>query len=174
VQAQIERQLAPYHEALTLLQTIPGVSATSAAAILAEIGVDMTRFPSAKHLAAWAGLCPGNKQSGGKRLQAGTHAGNRWLRGVFGEVAWAVSHTKDNYLVAHFQRIARRRGKFKAVIALAHTVLVIIYHLLQDHRPYSDLGADYFDRLETARIERYHVRRLEHLGYTVTLARGGA
>jgi transposase len=134
----------------------------------------MTRFPSAKHLASWAGLCPGNKQSGGKRLQAGTNAGNRWLRGVFGEVAWAVSHTKDNYLVAHFQRIARRRGKFKAVIALAHSVLVIIYHMLQDHRPYSDLGADYFDRLESARIERYHVRRLEHLGYTVTLARGVA
>src|SRR5262249_16953763 len=103
VQAQIERQLAPYQEALRLLQTIPGGSATSAAAIIAEIGVDMSRFPSAKHLASWAGLCPGNKQSGGKRLHAGTNAGNRWLRRVFGEVAWAVSHTKDTYLVAHFQ-----------------------------------------------------------------------
>jgi transposase len=170
VQAQIERQLAPYQDALALLQTIPGISGTSAAAIIAEIGVDMTRFPSAKHLASWAGLCPGNKQSGGKRLQAGTIQGNRWLRGVFGEVAWAVSHTKDNYLVAHFQRITRRRGKYKAVIALAHTILVIIYHVLQDQRPYTDLGADYFDRLETARNERYHVRRLEQLGYTVTLA----
>lgn len=170
VQAQIERQLAPYAEALALLQTIPGISATSAAAIIAEIGVDMSRFPSAKHLASWAGLCPGNKQSGGKRLQAGTNPGNRWLRGVFGEVAWAVSHTKNNYLVAQFQRITRRRGTYKAVIALAHTVLVMIYHVLQDQRPYTDLGADYFDRLEAARIERYHVRRLEQLGYTVTLA----
>jgi transposase len=86
------------------------MSATSAAAIIAEIGVDMRRFPTANHLASWAGLCPGNKQSGGKRFQARTTAGNRWLRGVFGEVAWAVSHTKENYLVAHFQRIARRRG----------------------------------------------------------------
>lgn len=111
VQTQIVRQLAPYQEAMTLLQTIPGVSATSAAAIIAEIGVEMSHFPSAKHLASWAGLCPGNKQSGGKRLQAGTNRGNRWLRGVFGEVAWAVSHTKDHYLVAHFQRITRRRGK---------------------------------------------------------------
>jgi transposase len=169
VQMQIERQLEPYHEAMELLQTIPGISATSAAAIIAEIGVDMTRFPSAKHLASWAGLCPGNKQSGGRRLQAGTNPGNRWLRGVFGEVAWVVSHTKDNYLVAQFRRIARRRGKYKAVIALAHTILVIIYHLLQDRRPYSDLGSDYFDRLQTVRVERYHVRRLEQLGYSVTL-----
>src|SRR5262249_13385002 len=130
----------------------------------------MTRFPSAKHLASWAGMCPGNKQSGGKRLPAGTTQGHRWLRGVFGEVAWAVSHTKENYLVAHFQRMTRRRGKHEAVIALAHPILVIIYHVMRDQRPYPDLGADYFDRLETARIERYHVRRLEQLGHTVTLA----
>jgi transposase len=170
VQTQLEHQLVPYAEAMTLLQTIPGISATSAAAIIAEIGIDMSRFPSAKHLASWAGLCPGNKQSGGKRLQAGTNAGNRWLRGTFGEVAWVVSHTKDNYLVAQFRRLAHRRGKYKAVIALAHTILVIIYHVLRDKRPYTDLGADYFDRLETARVERYHVRRLEQLGYSVTLA----
>jgi len=170
VQTQLEHQLAPYAEAMALLQTIPGISATSAAAIIAEIGVDMSQFPSAKHLASWAGLCPGNKQSGGKRLQAGTNPGNRWLRGTFGEVAWVVSHTKDNYLVAQFRRLAHRRGKYKAVIALAHTILVIIYHVLRDKRPYTDLGADYFDRLETARVERYHVRRLEQLGYTVTLA----
>ena len=140
VQARIERQLAPFEEALALLQTIPGISATSAAAIVAEIGVDMTCFPSAKHLASWAGLCPGNKQSGGRRLQAGTNRGNRWLRAVFGEVAWVVSHTKDNYLVAQFRRLARRRGKYKAVLALAHTLLVIIYHVLRDHRPYTDWG----------------------------------
>src|SRR5690348_18170473 len=121
----------------------------------------MSRFPSAKHLASWAGLCPGNKQSGGKRRQTGTNAGNRWLRGTCGDVAGGVSHTKDNYLVAQFRRLAHRRGKSKAVIALAHTILVIIYYVLRDTRPSTDLGADYFDRLETARVERYHVRRLE-------------
>jgi transposase len=169
VHAQIEHQLVPFQEERALLQTIPGISATSAAAIIAEIGVDMTRFPSAKHLASWAGLCPGNKQSGGRRLQAGTNRGNRWLRAAFGEVAWVVSHTKDNYLVAQFRRLARRRGKYKAVIALAHTILVIIYHVLRDHRPYTDLGSDYFDRLQSVRVERYHVRRLEQLGYSVSL-----
>jgi transposase len=174
VQAQLDQHLAPYHEAMELLQTIPGISALSAAAILAEIGVDMTCFPSAKHLASWAGVCPGNKQSGGRRLQAGTSPGNRWLRGVLGEVAWAISRTKENYLVAQYQRMARRRGKYKAIIAVAHTVLTIIYHLLSDQQPYSDLGADYFDKLETARLERHHVRRLEQLGYSVTLTPASA
>lgn len=174
VQAQIDYQLAPYQEAVDLLQTIPSISALSASAIVAEIGVDMSCFPSAKHLASWAGVCPGNKQSGGKRLQAGISPGNRWLRGALGEVAWAISRTKENYLVAQYQRIARRRGKYKAIIALAHTVLTIICHLLSDKQPYSDLGADYFDKLETSRLERHHVRRLEQLGYSVTLTPASA
>jgi transposase len=157
----LDQQLAPYHEAMELLQTIPGISALSAAAILAEIGVDMTCFPSAKHLASWAGVCPGNKQSGGKRLQAGISPGNRWLRGALGEVAWAISRTKENYLVAQYQRIARRRGTYNAIIALAHTVLTIMYHLVSENQPYSDLGADSFDKLETVRLERHPVRRLE-------------
>ena len=170
VQARIERHLMPYEEALTLVQTIPGIRATSAAAILAEIGTDMTRFPSAKHLASWAGLCPGNKQSGGRRLQAATNRGNRWLRAVFGEVVWAVRHTKDNDLVAQYRRLARRRGVHKAVLAVAYTLIVVIYHVLRDHRPYADLGGDYFDRLDASRTERYHVHRSEQLGYSVTLA----
>jgi transposase len=169
VEGEITQRLHPYADAMRLLQTIPGINKTVAAAIIAEIGVDMSRFPSAKHLASWAGLCPGNKQSGGKRLQAPANEGNRWLRGMLGEVVWTITHTKDNYLVAQYQRLVRRRGKYKAIVAVAHTVLVIIYHLLRDQQPYTDLGADYFDRLDTARIERHHVRRLEQLGYTVTL-----
>lgn len=170
--AEIEHHLAPsqeVQEAIRLLQTLPGIHQTAAAAIVAEIGVDMSCFPSAKHLASWSGLCPGNKQSGGKRLREGITAGNPWLRGILGEVVWAISHTRDNYLVAHFRRLAKRRGVHKAAVALAHSVLVIIYHMLRDHKPYRDLGADYFDRIDTARLQRHHVRRLEQLGYTVTL-----
>ena len=169
VQAEIDQRLQSYAEAMTGLQSIPGVNRLAAAAIIAEIGVDMTRFPSARHLASWAGVCPGNKQSGGKRQQAGITEGDRWLRGTLGEVAWAIVHTKDNYLVAQYQRLVRRRGKYKAIVAVMHSVLVVIYHVLRDQQPYRDLGADYFDRLDTARIERHHVRRLEQLGYTVTL-----
>ena len=169
VQAEIERCLAPFGQAVALAQTLPGIAETAATAIIAELGTDMSRFASDKHLASWAGVCPGNKQSGGKRLSGATTHGNPYLRAVLGEVAWAISHTKDNYLSAQFHRIARRRGKQKAVMAVAHSVLVILYHMLKDNRPYSDLGADYFDQLDRTRIERHHVRRLEELGYTVTL-----
>jgi transposase len=100
VQAEIDQRLQPYTQAQTLLESIPGVNHLAAAMLIAELGVDMTRFPSARHLASWAGVCPGKKQSGGKRLTAGINEGDRWLRGTLGEVAWAIVHTKDNYLVA--------------------------------------------------------------------------
>jgi len=174
LQQEIEAQLAPFAEAVTLAQTIPGVAQTAAIALVAEIGTDMSRFPSAKHLASWAGVCPGNKQSGGKRLSGHTTPGNGWLRAVLGEVAWAISHTSGNYLSAQFHRLARRRGKQKAVLAVAHSVLVILYHVLRDHHPYSDLGADYFDQLDRARLERRYVHQLERLGYAVTLTPSAA
>ena len=166
---EIEQCLAPYAEAVALLHTLPAMGETSAAVIVAEIGVDMSRFPSAKHLASWAGVCPGNRQSGGKRLSGKTTQGNAWLRAVLGEVAWGLARTSDNYLSALFHRIARRRGKAKAIMAVSHSLLVIIYHMLREKRPYTDLGPDYFTHLDRARIERQHVRRLEQLGYTVTL-----
>jgi transposase len=169
LEAELARCLAPFEQAVALAQTLPGVAETAAAAIIAEVGIDMSRFPSARHLASWAGVCPGNKQSGGKRLSGATTKGNPYLRSVLAEVAWAISRTKDNYLAAQFHRIARRRGQQKAVMAVAHSVLIILYHMLRDGRPYTDLGAEYFERLEASRLERYHVRRLERLGYTVTL-----
>ncbi|HEV2457606.1 MAG TPA: IS110 family transposase [Ktedonobacterales bacterium] len=169
LEAEIEHSLAPFGQAVALAQTLPGIAATAASAIVADIGVDMSRFPSARHLASWAGVCPGNKQSGGKRLSGQTTKGNPYLRAVLAEVAWAISRTKDKYLAAQFHRIARRRGQQKAVMAVAHSVLVILYHMLRESRPYTDLGPDYFERLEASQSERYHVRRLERLGYTVTL-----
>lgn len=169
LQAEMESYFAPFEEAITLLQTIPGVSAIAAGALVAEIGDDMTRFPSAKHLASWAGVCPGNKQSGGKRLSGKTTKGNLWLRGVLGEVAWAAARTKATYFHAQYQRIARRRGKQKAIVAVAHSILTVIYCMLRDGVPYREMGAGYFETLDTVRIERHHVHRLEQLGYTVIL-----
>jgi transposase len=170
LQAEMEQYLHPFEEASELLQSMVGIDETAAASILAEIGTDMTRFASDKHLASWAGVCPGNKQSGGKRLSGKTTKGNPYLRAILFEVAWAIAHTKDNYLSAFYHRMARRHGKKKAIMALAHKVLVIIYHILRTKKPYSDLGADYFDQRDRGRIERHHIHRLEQLGYTVTLA----
>jgi transposase len=169
LQVAIAERLEVFEEAVALVQTIPGMGRASAATIVAEIGADMSRFPSAKHLASWAGICPGNRQSGGKRLSGHITKGNTWLRAVLGEVAWAIAHTSDNYLAAQYHRLARRRGKTRAIIAVAHSVLVIVYHLLRDRQPYTDLGVDHFDKLETARLERRHIHRLEQPGYTVTL-----
>jgi len=167
--AEIEAQLAPFAEAVALLETIPGVAEAAATAIVAEIGVDMSRFPSAKHLASWAGLCPGNKQSGGRRLSGKTTTGNVWLRAVLGEVAWSITHTSGNYLVTLYHRLARRRGKQKALVALAHSLLVSSYPMLRDHQPYRDLGPEHFDRLESTRHQHHYVHRLEQLGFAVTL-----
>src|SRR5579871_4398995 len=165
----IETHLTPFEEQVTLLQSIPGVQAKAAAVIVAEIGVEMDRFPSAKHLASWAGVCPGNRQSGGRRLSGSTTAGNPYLKAVLAEVAWAISRTKDNYLSAQYHRLARRIGHKKAIVALSHSVLTIIYHLLRTKQAYTDLGADYFDQLDTTRLQQHHIRRLEQLGFSVAL-----
>jgi transposase len=169
LQEEIDRRLGAFGAELALLRTIPGVGAVVAAAVLAELGPDMGRFPSAKHLASWAGLCPGNKQSGGKRLRSPTNRGNVWLRGILGEAAWASIKRRDTSFAAQFHRLARRRGRHKAAVAVAHSLLVVIYHVLRDRRPYHELGAGYFDALDAARLERHHVRRLEQLGYAVEL-----
>ncbi|HKV58098.1 MAG TPA: IS110 family transposase [Ktedonobacteraceae bacterium] len=166
---EIETRLAPYEPQLARLLQIPGIGRTAAGAILAEIGSDMSRFPSAKHLASWAGVAPGNKQSGGKRLRAATNKGNTHLRAVLAEVVWVISHTKDNYLSAQFHRLARRIGKKRAIVAVSHSLIVIIYHLLQANQDYHDLGPQFFATLDTQRQRDTAVRRLQALGYTVTL-----
>jgi transposase len=165
----IEIALAPVADAVALLQTIPCVGRITATGIVAEIGVDMSRFPSAHHLASWAGVCPGNKQSAGKRLGGKTTHGDTWLRALLGEVTWSLAHTSSSYLAAQYHRFARRIGKHKAVVAVSHSLLVIIYHLLASHSAYHDLGPGYFDSLENERLQRHYVRRLEQLGFAVTL-----
>jgi transposase len=169
VSAMIAQHLEAEQEAIALLDTIPGVSQRTAEILLAEIGTDMTRFPSAKHLASWAGMCPGHHESAGKHLSGKTRKGSRWLRQVLVEAAHVAAKTKQTYLAAQYQRIAARRGKKRALIALGHTILTIVYYLLTRKQPYQDLGTAYFDKLEQHRVQQRLVHRLERLGYQVSL-----
>ena len=152
------------------LDGIPGMNRTTIENVIAEIGVDMTIFPDEHHLASWCGLCPGNEESAGRRLRSRTRKGNRWLRRALAEAAWAASHVKDSYLPAQFRRLAARRGKKRALVAVGHSLLVVIYHVLKHNVEYRDLGPDYFDKLEPERLRRYLVMRLQRLGYDVTLS----
>jgi transposase len=159
----------PFAAAVEKLVTIPGIEERSAQNILAEIGVDMTVFPTEHHLASWAGMCPGQRESAGKRGSGRTRKGNQWLRTTLVQVAWAASHTKNTYLSALFHRLIGRRGKKRALVALGHAILVIVYHLLKNGVTYKELGRDYFDTLDAERLKRSLVRRLERLGLDVVL-----
>jgi transposase len=167
--AELEQRLADEGEAVALLETIPGVAQRTAEVLVAEIGTDMSRFPSAQHLASWAGMCPGNAESGGRRLSGRTRHGNAWLRRTLAEVANVASRTKGTYLAAQFRRIAARRGKSRAVVAVGHSVLVAIYHMLTRREPYRELGAQYFDEHERDHVQQRLVHRLQRLGFAVTL-----
>lgn len=151
------------------LDAIPGINITIIQAVIAEIGPNMSVFPDEHHLSSWSGICPGNEESAGKRLRSVTRHGNRWLRRALTEAVWAASHAKDSYLAAQYRRIAARRGKKRALLAVGHTLLVIMYHLLKHHLDYKDLGRDYFDRLQPERLRRYLVKRLEALRHEVIL-----
>jgi transposase len=158
-----------FAEALVLLDTIPGVNRRLAEIFLAEVGTDMSRFPDAHHLASWVGICPGNHQSAGKHLSGKTRKGDRWLRQALIEAAYGAMRTKDTYLSAQGKRLGVRRGKRRAVVAIGHSLLVIVYHVLKRKQPYQDLGSTYFDERDRTMVTRQSVRRLEQLGYTVTL-----
>jgi transposase len=165
----ISEHLHPYEQQIQRLSTIPGSKRRLAEVILAEIGPDMSRFPSARHLASWAGMCPGNHESAGKRFSGKTRRGSPWLRSALVEAAHAATHAKDSYLSAQYQRLALRRGSKKATIAVGHTLLVISYQLLSEGKDYQELGGQYFEDWDRQAIKKQLVRRLEKLGYEVKL-----
>jgi transposase len=168
--AEIVERLVPFEAAVTLWQTIPGVSDLVAQTMVAEIGPDMSRFPTAAHLAAWAGLAPASHESAGKRRPAGTRHGTRHVRDTLIEAARAAARTKGTFLSARYQRIARRRGPNKAAVAIAHSIIVSAHHMLTTGETYHDLGADFYDRhTDPARKIQRHLAELEAAGYTVTL-----
>jgi len=159
ISAELDQRLTAEPEAIVLLDTIPGVGPRAAEILIAEIGTDMSRFPRAKHLASWAGMCPGNQERGGKRLSGKTRKGRRWLRQRLVEMAHVASKTKNTSLAAQYRRIAARRGKKRALIAVGQTVLTSVYTMLTRQQPYQDLGAAYFDQRERHRVERRLVQR---------------
>lgn len=164
-----ENGALPFDEAVEILDTVPGIDTVSAQAIVAEIGTDMQQFPTPDHLASWAGMSPGNNESAGKRRSGKTTQGNRWLRRVLVQTAFAASSTKDTYLSAQFHRLTPRRGKKRAAVALGHSILVSIHCMLADHVSYKELGADYFDKRNPERLLRYYTRRIQDLGYKVNI-----
>jgi len=166
---RIEEVMAPFAEAATRLATIPGVSQRVAETVVAEIGPRMEQFPTAGHLASWAGMSPGNNESAGKRRSGHTTHGNRWLRQMLVQAAWAASRTKGTYLAAQYRRLVKRRGAKRALVAVGHTLLVMIYQVLKKGTVYAELGADFLERLEPERLTRQLVKRLEALGHKVTL-----
>jgi len=168
--AEVDKVMAPFAEARDHLDSITGVGKRAAECIVAEIGADMSRFPTAAHLASWAGMCPGNNITGGKRRSGSTNKGDRWLSEVLNECAWAAAHSRGTYLAAQFWRLARRIGKKKAAVAVGHSILVIAWYLLSEARDYDDLGQDWFSRrTDPDRRKDNLVKQLQSLGYAVTL-----
>lgn len=166
---RIEEVSGPFDQAIQALMRLPGIERRGAENVVAEIGTTMEPFPTTAHLASWAGVCPGSNESAGKRLSGKTTKGSRWLRAALCQAAWAASRKKDSYFQAQFRRLAGRRGKKRALMAVGHSLLVVIYHILKDDLTFKDLGADYFERLNVRRLIPKLVKRLENLGYDVNL-----
>ncbi len=170
IRVQMEKNSDPFVEdAARLLQTIPGVGERVAEVILSEIGTDMTRFPTHRHLSSWAGMCPGNNESAGKKKSGKTTKGSNYLRAALTQTAWAASRAKSTYIAAQYQKFVRRLGKKKALVAVGHTVLVIAYHILKNKVSYRELGGDYFDRQSVEVLRDVYIKKLQHLGLKVSV-----
>jgi transposase len=168
--AEIDRVIAPFEAQVALLVTIPGIEQRSAQELIAEIGVDMTRFPSPAHLASWAGMCPGHHESASKRRSGQTRPGSKWLHRTLREAAKAAGRTKGTYLGAQYLRLRARRGAGKATTAVGHSILVAAFHMLRGHITYNELGPDWFDRRSPDQHARRLARQIEALGFNVTIA----
>jgi len=166
---RIDEAARPFEKAIAALIPMPGYDRVSAQAVIAETGQEMSQFPTDAHLCSWAKVCPGNNESAGKRRSGTTGHGNRWLESTLVQVAWAASRKKQSYFQAQFRRLSGRRGKKRAIVAVAHSILTDTYHILKEGVSYRELGGAHFDRLNHDRIRRYHVRRLQDLGYPVAL-----
>ncbi|MFZ5650989.1 MAG: transposase, partial [Bacillota bacterium] len=166
---EVEEQMRPFEQEIILLDGIPGIGVRSAQVVLACIGTDMSRFPSTSHIASWAGLSPGNNESAGKRKKAKCKKGNPLLRTTLIQAAKSASHTKDTYLSAQYRRIAARRGANKAAVAVAHTILVIIYCMLKNPLPCQEMGADYFAKVNSKAIAKRAIKQLEMFGCQVKI-----
>ena len=166
---EVANRLRPFEEIIVRLDAVTGLGRRAIEIILAQIGTDMSRFPTDKHIAAWAGMVPGSNESGGKRKSARTRKGNSALRSILVQAAHAAGHSKNTYLGAQFRRLAARRGKKRAAVAVGHSILVITYNMIKHGTTYSDLGGNYFDLRDRQALERRLVNRLKALGYEVTL-----
>jgi transposase len=171
LEREIERRVAVYEDAIQRLVTIPGIDRKTAWTIVAEVGADLSAFADARHLASWAGLCPGNRESGGKRFSGRVRKANRYLKRVMCQAAWAASHTKKTYLSAFYRRMCIRKGAPKAIMALAHHMIVVIYQVISRSESYVEFGGDYYDQQSKPKTVARLVARLAKLGYQVDLKR---
>jgi transposase len=166
---RVEEVSGPFQQAIEAVASLPGFNQRAAQNVVADLGSTLGQFPSADHLASWCGVCPGNNESGGKRKSGETTKGSRRLRLALSQAAWAASRKKDSYFQAQFRRLAGRLGKKRALISVARSLLVVIYHILKKRTTFKDLGRDYFDKLNSRRLVPYLVKRIENLGYDVSI-----
>ena len=166
----INSEMQDYEDAIEKLDELPGIGKRSAEVILAEIGIDMSRFPTAAHLASWAGLCPGNNESAGKRKSGKTNKGSKHLKSILIQCAKSAKTNKESFFYAQYQRLVVRRGANRATVAVAHSMLIAIYHMLKDNVPYKNLGSDYYTKFNTEKKANYHVKKLHELGVSVPVS----
>ena len=166
---EVEREMRPFDPEIERLDAIPGIARRGAENIIAEIGVDLSRWPTAAHFASWTGTCPGNKASGGKRMRTRVRKGNPWLKRAATEAAWAASRTRNSYLGARYRQLLAAKGHKRAIVALAHELMLIIYYMLTRQRDYQDLGVHYLEERDKLAIQRRATRQLQRLGFQVDL-----